>query len=196
MAMVSEEQQNLYDETYRALGLFVVRFAGLLYSLETSTVFLITPMGYGPEGLLMQAALADRTAGPIVSSFFSVFYKKWEGHLTDEDIAILKNLRRELDEIVMKRNRLMHSAWMYSSGENRSDPIPLSTLRVRAHGKGMEFESKKYLPEEIDSLCDDCERLSSVVNRAVFRHFDAGQPAPNLSNRIRLEDGKANSHPG
>ncbi|HEX8163381.1 MAG TPA: hypothetical protein VF538_16035 [Pyrinomonadaceae bacterium] len=113
---MTDEQLALNEATYRALGLVVIRFAGLLHSLETSTIQLFGVSPNYERDLLFRAALADRTAAPIVSAYISVFMQRWEGLMTAEDNEIIKCLRRELDEVVRERNRLMHDAWMYVTG--------------------------------------------------------------------------------
>lgn len=185
---VSEEgQQAINEATYRALGLVVIRFAGLLHSLETSTIELF---GLGPDykrNLLLGAALADRTATPIVSAYISVFVKRWEGQMTPDDFEIVKCLRRELDEVVRERNRLMHDAWMYKTGGEQSHPLSLH--RVRAHGKGANYESVDYPPAKLEELSERLERLASVVNGAVW-YCRPGQVGPELHMRMRVVDGR------
>lgn len=191
--MTTSEQLALNDATYRALGLVVIRFAGLLHSLETSTIQLF---GIGPDykrNLLFSAALADRTAAPIVSSFISVFMQRWEGLLTERDNEIIKCLRRELDEVVRVRNRLMHDAWMYKTGGESS--YPLSLHRVRAHGKGAEYESVNYPPSRLENLAIDLERLATVVNASVW-YCRPGQVGPELYPRIQIVDGKVTTQVG
>ncbi len=185
--MNNEEQQMVNESTYRALGLFVIRFAGLLHSLETSTIQLFGVDADYNRNLLFGAALADRTAAPIVSAYISVFMQKWEGQMTAEDCKIIKCLRRELDDVVQKRNRLMHDAWMYTTGSQPS--YPLSLHRVRAHGKGAEYESVDYPPTKLDELSNGLERLASVVNAVVW-YRRPGQVGPELHLRLRVIDGE------
>lgn len=84
--MAKDAQEDLNEKIYRNLGLFVVAFSGTLHALESSTVHLIKTGGDGgPEPLpgsvrsvLIEAAIADRTASPIIASFFSVFFTRWK----------------------------------------------------------------------------------------------------------------------
>ena len=83
--MESEEQIVFNQSIYLALGRFVVCFSHLLNSLEEATVWLF---GLGPDGerrILIKAALADRTASPIASAFFSVFFERWGELVTEQD---------------------------------------------------------------------------------------------------------------
>ena len=185
--MTSKEQLALYEATYRALGLVVIRFSGLLHSLETSTIQLFGVGSDYKRMLLFSAALADRTAAPIVSAYISVFMQRWEGLMTEKDKEIIKCLRRELDEVVRERNRLMHDAWMYKKGDESS--YPLSRHRMRAHGKGVEYESVDYPPSSLEELAVRLERLASVVNASVW-YLRPGQVGPELYPRIQIVDGK------
>lgn len=153
----------------------MVEFSRLLHSLETSTSHLICPQPNGTM-ILIRAALADRTASPIISSFFSVFYKKWEGFITEKDKKILKTLRKELDEIVTTRNRLMHDVWLYNFGQDSSELDGLSLQRLRAHGEGANFLTEKYSSTRIDELTSNANRLSNIINSIVWYH----PPEPNV----------------
>ncbi len=109
--MESKEQEELNNQIYLSLGKFVVSFSHLLHALEESTIFLF---GLGPDGartILIKAALTDRTAYPISSAFFSVFYQKWGDFVTNDDL-IMKVLRKEIQDLIEKRNRIMHDSWM------------------------------------------------------------------------------------
>lgn len=187
--MPSDSQLQLDNDTYRALGRFVVAFSRLLYSLETSTIHLF---GLGPDGeriTLIEAALAGRTASPIVSAFFSVFFKRWESHLPEEDMQVLKSLRKELDAIVQERNRIMHDAWMSTTVGGDPGPHPLTRIRTRTHGRGIEFESVSYDPGTLDDLAEDADRLSRIVNASVW-YRRPRQVGPELHPRLQIINGK------
>lgn len=143
---------------------------------------------------LLSAALADRTAAPIVAAFFSVFHKYWEGELTPEDLAILKCLRSEIDDHVKERNRLMHDAWMSTSTGADAGPHPLVRFRVRAHGKGVEFQNRPYPPKVLEDLAQDLLRLSSVVSTSVW-YRRPNQKGPELHLRMQIIDGKVTRTP-
>ena len=81
-------QAELNRTTYTALGRFVVTFSAVLGSLESSTVRLLGANGQTQR--LIEAALADRTAYPIMSSFFSVFHAYWGDKITTGDKAVLR----------------------------------------------------------------------------------------------------------
>lgn len=194
--MAKDAQEELNEKIYRNLGLFVVAFSGTLHALESSTVHLIKTGGDGgPEpfpgsvrSVLIEAAIADRTASPIIASFFSVFFTRWKNHLTKDDVAILKNLRKELNGLVEKRNRLMHDAWLTSTVGGDPSPQPMSLSRIRAHGTGVEYCHEKYGPEEIERLAADASRLSRVIWATTWYWRD-NQAGPELHPRIITRDG-------
>jgi len=187
--MTTPEQDALDTQTHVALGRFVVSFSSLLHNLETSTIHLLSPEPNGRQWLLLRAAVADRTASPIGSAFFSVFHKRWEGALTEDDIKILKAMRRELDDLIKERNRLMHDAWMSTTKGADQGPHALTRVRVRAHGSGVEYEAKAYPPTVLANLVQDVDRLSSVVNGAVW-YYRPGQSGPELHIKMSVKDGK------
>lgn len=180
-------QAELDRTTYTALGHFVVAFSAVLGSLESSTIRLLGAKGRAQ--LLVEAALADRTAYPIMSSFFSVFHAYWGDKITTGDKAVLRQLRRELTSLIEIRNRLMHDAWMSTTVGGDEGPHPLSRMRVRAHGAGVDYETEPYPPQDLEQLATDATRLSSCVNGAVW-YFRPGQVGPELEQRYAVVGGK------
>lgn len=187
--MSTPEQYALDTQTHVALGRFVVSFSRLLHALESSTIHLLSPEPNGRQLLLLGAALAERTAMPISSAFFSVFYKRWEGTLTEIDIKILKAMRLELDDLIKERNRLMHDAWLSTSIDEEEGPHALTRFRIRKHGKGVDYESQTYPPKALEALVEVADRLSTVVNGAVW-YLRRGQSGPELHSRMEVNDGK------
>lgn len=193
--MPTPAQEELNRQTYMTMGKYVVAFSCLLHALETSTAKLIVPEPDGRRMMLLNAALAERTAAPIVGAFFSVFFKYWEGQMSTDDAAIMKCLRRELDDVVKERNRLMHDAWLGTTVGGDPGPHALTRFRVRAHGAGVEFESDSYPPERLDMLAENVHRLSSIVYGAVWYHRP-GQSGPELAERFQIVDRKVVSNEG
>ena len=180
-------QTELNENTYRCLGRFVVAFSGVLHALETSTVQLLGPSGQ--SRMLIEAALADRTASPIMSSFFSVFYAYWDAQITVGDKKVLQCLRRELSELIQTRNRLMHDAWMSTTVGGSKGPHPLARLRVRAHGTGVSYEVSASDPASLEQLAAAAQRLSECINGAVW-YSRPGQIGPELEQRFEVSQGK------
>jgi hypothetical protein len=185
--MTTDAQRKHDTATYLALGRFVVSFSGVLYALEQSTVHLVLGGPPAHNTILVEAALADRTASPIVSSFFSVFFKRWEGSLTAKDTEIMKCLRRELDDVVKERNRIMHDAWLSKSVGGDPGPHAMSRLRVRAHGGGVEHEITDYPPNKVEGLVDTLNRLASVIWASVW-YMRKGQSGPELDTRLEIQE--------
>lgn len=181
------DQSELDSNTYKALGRYVVAFSGLLNALESSTVHLVTRDSR--EMKLLDAALGDRTASPIVAAYFAVFYTCWEGQMYEKDFSVMKCLRRELEDVVKERNRLMHDAWLSSAAGAYSGTIPMTQYRKRAHGTGVDYESVFYPPEKLELLSDDLNRLSSIVNATAW-YGRRGQSGPELSKRFQVVDNR------
>jgi hypothetical protein len=186
--VTTEAQQTLNDNTFKALGHFVVEFSGLLNALEYATLLLIGPGVSAVGNLLLKAALADRTAFPIMSSFFSVFFQRWTGQLTDDDTKIMKCLRKEITHLIEKRNRLMHDVWMYKAVGGDPGPHDMVRHRIRAHGGGVEFETESLGPPDLEALASDAKRLTEVVAGAVW-YLRPGQIGPELGPRMAIVDG-------
>lgn len=185
--MNTSDQQVLYEDTLRELGRFVVRFSHVLYALENSTIFLI---GIGGSSIVpLRAALSDRTAGPIVSSFFSVFHTRWAEALTEGDKKILSCLRRELDSLIKERNRLMHDVWLITTVGGDLGPHPLARSRLRAHGAGAEYETASYRSEDLEKISADAARLAEVVRSSAF-YKRVGQQGPELERRFEIVEKK------
>ncbi|MBD2038397.1 hypothetical protein H6F76_25935 [Leptolyngbya sp. FACHB-321] len=187
--MESEEQIVFNQSLYLALGRFVVCFSHLLNSLEEATVWLF---GLGPDGertILIKAALADRTASPIASAFFSVFFERWGELVTDQDSRIIRCLRKEIEGLIKTRNRIMHDAWMSKTIGGNPGPHSMSLVRVRAHGSGAEYDSVDYGPEDVTNIANDAGRLASVVN-AIAWYMKPGQNGPEVAERFEICENK------
>jgi hypothetical protein len=124
-----------------------------------------------------------------MSSFFSVFYSHWGDKLTIGDKTVLKQLRRELTDLIEVRNRLMHDGWMSTVTGGEEGPHPLARMRVRAHGAGVEYELKPQPPQDLEQLAADAARLSECVNGAVW-YCRPGQFGPELEQRYEVIGGK------
>lgn len=186
--MLTQTQNELNAETYRALGLFVVRFSHLMHALETSTMYLLEIFGHPSRGLV-EAALANRTAEPITSAFFSVFFKRWKDDLDAREENLVSKVRNEIQELIQTRNRLMHDVWLYSHVGGDDSAQELSRHRLRTHGKGADYESIKYSPADIENFATDARRLAEIVNGMAW-YNNPEKPGPNISSRFSLVDGR------
>jgi hypothetical protein len=189
--MKTEKQSQLDEETFKEIGRFVVKFSGLLQALEESTIRLF---GFGPDGrryVLIKASLTDRTANPIASSFFSVYFERWGDDLSDGDKKLLKHLRKEIEALIKERNRLMHDVWLGKTVGGESGPHELARHRLRAHGSGAEFETVDYSPQRLNELATTASRLSSVVySTSWYSNPNQKQPELELESRICIEKGE------
>lgn len=189
---MDDSQQKVTEATQLALGRFVVSYSALFYALEHSTIELLTMTADGPNGasrFLIQTALADRTAAPITSSFFSVFHLKWSGQLTPADQKILKALNKEIQALIKTRNRLMHDAWLVPTLGGSQIPQEFCLTRLKTHGSGAEYERTEYSAHHIDALAADAIRLSHVVWATTFYARDC-QSGPELHPRITIVNEK------
>lgn len=187
--MTTESQSRLIDETYRALGHYVVAFAGLMHGLDRATWYLLTFGSGGKDSMMLEAVLAGREARQIIEAFFAVYCLCWEGKLTRQDETILNQLRTELADAPKTRNRMMHDAWLYQMGGGDPVPQPLVLFRVQTHRSGANFVSDEQSPGQIEKLAADLERLSKAVNAIVF-YRPPDQTGPKLDTRINIVDNK------
>lgn len=185
--MESAEQVSHIEDTYKAIGRFVVEFSTLLASLDGGTLRLIGGIRAIGNPLLM-ALLADRTALPIVSSFFAVFGECWKDRMKSEEKRLISLLRKELQELVEERNRLMHDVWMTQYVEGEPGPYDMARVRNRASKEGMEYEISDFGPNRLNGLTDDAIRLAEVVSGLAHYCGDDSTPL-NLTSKI-VEDGK------
>lgn len=167
-------------ETFQALGGFVVGFSGLMRSLEAGTLDLVGPAS---NRLLLEAALADRTAAPIIAGFFSVFAERWKATLEDTDRTLIRKLREEIEALVKIRNRLVHDAWMTSTGSDN-----MVGMRMKATREGAETVITEYSPEILASYESDAMRLGGCIRAMVWRMLPGDQPG--LSAKLKVADGR------
>lgn len=166
---MNEKNIDPNNDIYKALGHFVVEFSRLLYSLETSRSHLICPE---PNGTMMSilGELAGQTASPIISSFFSVFYQRWEEFIMEKDEEILKTLRGEINEIVTIRNRLMHDVWFCNFGQEGSDSNKFCLQKLEKNKKDVSLKKNYYYSTDIEKITCDVNRLSKIIYDLVWYH--------------------------
>jgi hypothetical protein len=189
------DHEALVEELCNALGKFVMGFSGLQHDMESATTSTLMGMGGGLADMwaspapmaLIQAAFQNRTAMQIMETFFSVFHERWKEKLSEDELKLLRQLQKEIKELVEDRNRILHDAWVTS--HSADGPTDIGLFRVRVHGKGVEWTHKSMRPADLLAHAADAKRLGSIVTTCVF-HLRKEMEGPTLTNRIAIVDGK------
>ncbi len=63
----------------------------------------------------------------------------------------------------------------------------MTLSRVRAHGKGADYELIEYGPEAVRLITEDAKRLASVVNGIVW-YMKPNQKGPEVNERFEIRE--------
>lgn len=185
---MSHDQRLADQKTFSALGRFVVNFSHVVGSLEDGLIHLFSTAHHCPPELLF-AAMGERTADQILKSFVAVFRWRYGREMLPKDELVFACLKKEVDELIQVRNRLMHDSWVHFREGGSEAPALIGRYRRRVHGKGVDHELSDFGPDRIESHADDAERLSSIISAVAFY----GRPeaiGPELHPRLQIVDKK------
>lgn len=174
-----------HNHVLLALGNYVTSFSGLLHALESSTAFMLTSNS-NVDQMLVRALVADQTAYPVASKFFSVFAQKWDSILNTEDRKYVKSLKNKISTAIERRNRYMHDAWLMSRTSEGLREEEFTLARTRPHGGGVEFTSSLITVEVLERDSAELSRLANLVNALVF-YDNPHVLGPNISNRFQID---------
>lgn len=178
-------RQHQIDELYRAIGRFVVEFSQLLHRLETMTVLLMAAGSAAPQQRTW-ALLAGRTAQPIVDGYFALLAEIHRDRWTDEDWRLVKGVRKEISDLIARRNRLSHDAWFVGWGNEDTVDFRTATRRrlSSSPSDGARFTAAEFRADQLEAEADDIRRLSSVA--ASIGHLELLEKRP--SEVLRVDD--------
>lgn len=132
------------DDTYRAVGRWVVEFSRLIFIMRLRVIRYVTPEGDQTGAML---ALGEATARQIADAFFAICVHSTP--LTADEAKVAKRLKRDVVDQISRRNDFTHGDWWVgypthadkeggpmlhrvkpgrASGASRVDDMPVETL--------------------------------------------------------------------
>lgn len=200
MASLSEVERTIVslvdisdrrDDTYRAIGRYVVAFSQMVAGMREILAGHIAPDDDGrlPVDLLASSLTAQQIADP----FFAVCRRLVE--LDDEEQAIARKLQNAVNEEIKERNAFAHHDWHVARWSSPNVDVPIAErLGLKASSKDAE-RRVVYTPADIDKLARRVEGLRNVVWEfgTICTKQDAydpakGRPVPKIKKSLRVSD--------
>jgi hypothetical protein len=119
------------DDTYRALGRYVVEFSRLLWWMRKMVAEKIG------NRELVELTLGEVTASPIASAFFAICKHSAPFEFDDDEQAIARTLSNAVADEITRRNDYTHGDWWIGWGNEESgmsEPQLVRTKPTRKEG--------------------------------------------------------------
>jgi hypothetical protein len=149
------------DDTYRALGRYVVEFSRLIFYMRWLIAAEIAGVEDETSHERVEIVLGDATAGPITSAFFALcaLEKDWD----DEERRIAERLENSVLAEITRRNDYAHGDWWINWGASASNLGP-ALSRVKPSRRKAPARSWEGVPAgELDARSDALAALRVLV---------------------------------
>lgn len=170
--MTPEERTNRYElqtnELYAGLGEFVATFELIVQSMRTGLIFLYNK-GDGHHQMIIQTALADKTAESMRSTFVSAFatfinQNEHDQEEKERSLRILNNLSDQIQNLSKTRNEIVHGTWFigWASQEDTDFSVAPGYKPINKKS-GIEHRSISRTKEDFDDLIDENRKVSGLT---------------------------------
>lgn len=180
------------DDTYRAIGRYVVAFSQMVVAMREILAGHITPERESrlPVDLLASSLTAQQIADP----FFAVCRSLVE--LDDDEEAIARKLQKSVSDEIEERNAFAHHDWHVARWSTPDVDVPIAErLGLKASSKKSAERRVVYTPADIDKLARRVEGLRNVVWEfgTICTKQDAydpakGRPVPSIKKSLRISE--------
>jgi hypothetical protein len=179
-------------DSYRAIGLYVVRFSRLVMRMRLMMGMRLT-IGRDPLELF-ELAIAGAMAQQIADSFFSMC--RFDGKLDDDELGVANVLRDAVNEQITHRNRFAHGDWWigFDPAAGAAPELVRVTPKVR---KGDFADLTTHPPDKLDQRSRQVEELVDDITEfgMLALGIPVGLPATELNREYRVRD-VFTVHPG
>lgn len=182
--MGSNNRQTKYElqtnELYAGLGEFVATFELIVQSMRTSLIFLYN-RGDVHHQVIIQTALADKTAESMRSTFVSAFatfinQSEYEQEEKETSLRILNNLSDQIQNLSKTRNEIVHGTWFIGwASQDDTDFSVASGYKPINKKSGIEHRSISRTKEDFDNLIDENRKVSGLIDRFYVSVFHLGK---------------------
>lgn len=180
--------KNESDKLFIAIGKFLVSFSELISITEHLTSLLLSEGGNEDVYRKARIVVSNSTAKPLADSFFSLLKdfetKKWTG----DDELIVKEARKEFDNLIKKRNRFAHDVW-HLGHPNLPRPSHDSWHSIRSFGSprsGLKTEFEEITIDKIESWIKHTKRIDVNIRQLALAGLGGEEYRPGLHMKIHL----------
>lgn len=195
--MTSVRENNCDEQLFHAIGKFFVTLSHLFSITEHLTAALVSKDGDEKAYRRARIAVSNLTAQPLSNAFFSVLKEFETQNWTEEDQAILKQARRELDALIAHRNRFAHDTW-HLGHPNLPRPAEDSWHRIRTLGtqnSGLRVDFEIVTVDFIQSLIIETKRIDANIRQLSLSGIGGDTSRPEVHFRIiKTESGQKQLH--
>jgi hypothetical protein len=150
------------DDTFRAIGLYFVRFSALVYRMRFVISWRLT-RGHDRQEL-GELALAHAQAQAIADSFFTMC--RFDGNLDDAEQLVCSTLCGAVSEVISERNGFAHGDWWTNlmPFEQPADSTAVELIRMQPKRRKGDFaDLKRWTAKEIDERSNALHELHEHV---------------------------------
>jgi transposase len=146
------------DDTYRAIGRYVVEFSRLIFHMRAAVVARMSP----DDQRLGMLALGEVTAWPIAGSFFAMCRAVTDLDEAEEKVAL--ELGKRVGKAIEQRNDIVHGDWFvgYLSGFGGTPRDP-ALWRIKPSRHKGPFKWTDYPVTDLEVLADGLHELRQLV---------------------------------
>lgn len=184
------EPQSTDDQLFLAIGEFFVTFSHLISITEFLTATLISKGGDNDAYKRARIAVSNFTAQPLSNAFFALIKEFESQSWTDNDQAIVKRARKELDSLIAQRNRFAHDTW-HLGHPNLPRPTPDSWHRIRTLGTqsaGLLVEFGTVTTGQIKRLINETKRIDANIRQLALAGIAGDTSRPELHLHILSDE--------
>lgn len=162
--MNQPDEQWLDNDTYRAIGHYVVAFSLLIRDMRGAMTWRVTQ---GGDRTLAELLLGEAMPKAVANAFFGMC--RLTATLDRDELRVENILRRNVTRTIEVRNDFAHGDWLiglptslagHISPEDVEHPTLTRTLPNRSEGPD---KVKTLSIETIDALVSDLEELTRLV---------------------------------
>jgi hypothetical protein len=169
-----EDEEQQVAASFEALGRFVQAFEDMVNEARNACLMILSEPKPKWQALV-NIALHHRvmTAQPLMDIMQGIFgtmlddpdtratMKEVEIHTFEE---VLKQIRKDYDALVNKRNELLHGTWTVGLSGDHGERAHFRVVKRRPSAKGMKYASLPTTAEELLALCRDCDIVERCIN--------------------------------
>lgn len=176
------------QEAYEYIGRFCVEFEQVCRSMETCIRTILAESGLTDESI-QEILLSGYTAEPLRTLLQNLIGQTIIK--TDDERHVCGKLFTRLQELVSKRNDLVHSKWFLVGQDTGDEQLEIKALgrKLHANKRGVATKDLKLEKPMLNELIEECREASimmSLLTRCVMGIRNLGECFRVQENKIMV----------
>ena len=165
--MYKHERNKKYEiqttALYAAFGRFAVNFELICFALRQGIHWMLHSGGLRIEKLA-DILLTDLTAKPLQSIYRSMSSEIQE--LSDNDRRVIKNIFKRIDDLIEKRNDIIHATWFIEwASPKDTDFNEARGIKTDRDKKGGKIKVFRFKIKDFNKLSQEAFILFKLISR-------------------------------